>query len=57
VGALAELVDNTIYATAVGLVKYGAGKQSAVYRPEPNGHLVSSLLERMSRWLLRLARR
>jgi cell division protein FtsA len=57
VGALADMVDNTIYATAVGLVKYGAGKQSAVYRPESNGHLVSSLLERMSRWLLRLARR
>jgi cell division protein FtsA len=57
VGALAEMVDNSIYATAVGLVQYGAGKQAVVYRPETNGHLVSSLLERMSRWLLRLARR
>jgi len=57
VGALAEMVDNSIYATAVGLVQYGAGKQGAVYRPETNGHMVSSLLERMSRWLLRLARR
>jgi cell division protein FtsA len=57
VGALAEMVDNSIYATGVGLVQYGAGKQAAIYRAEPNGHLVSSLLERVSRWLLRLARR
>jgi hypothetical protein len=57
VGALAEMVDNSIYATAVGLVQYGARKQGALFRPESNGHLVSSLLERMSRWLLRLARR
>jgi cell division protein FtsA len=57
VGALAEMVDNSIYATAVGLVQYGARKQGALFRPESNGRLVSSLLERMSRWLLRLARR
>jgi cell division protein FtsA len=57
VGALAEMVDNSIYATGVGLVQYGASKQAAIYRAETNGHLVSSLLERVSRWLLRLARR
>jgi len=57
VGALADVVNDSIYATAVGLVQYGAGKQAAVYRAAANGHLVSGLLERVSRWLLRLARR
>src|SRR5205807_8407627 len=57
VGALADVVNDSIYATAVGLVQYGAGKQAAVYRSAANGHLVSGLLERVSRWLLRLARR
>jgi cell division protein FtsA len=57
VGALADMVDNSIYATAVGLVQYGASKQAAVYEAASNGHLMSGLLERVSRWLLRLARR
>jgi cell division protein FtsA len=57
VGALADMVDNSIYATAVGLVQYGASKQAVVYQAASNGHLMSGLLERVSRWLLRLARR
>ncbi len=57
VGSLSEIVNNPIYATAVGLVQYGASRQAAVFQPASNGSLISSLLERMSRWLLRLARR
>jgi cell division protein FtsA len=56
-GSLAETVGSPIYATAIGLVQYGANKVSAVHRASANGSMVSLLLERMSRWLLRLARR
>jgi cell division protein FtsA len=57
IGSLADTVDNPIYATAVGLVQYGASRQVAVNHAASNGSLMSSLLERMSRWRLRLARR
>jgi len=57
IGSLAEAVENPMYATAVGLVQFGAGKQVAVNHAASNGSLASALLERMSRWLLRLARK
>jgi cell division protein FtsA len=56
-GRLGDTVANPMYATAVGLVQYGASKQVAVYQPAPHGSLVSALLERVSRWLLRIARK
>lgn len=56
-GSLSDTVNNPIYATAVGLVQYGAGKQVVVSQAASNGSLMTALLERMSRWLLRLARR
>jgi cell division protein FtsA len=57
IGSLSEAVDHPMYATAVGLVQYGAGKEVVVNHAASNGSLVSALLERMSRWLLRLARK
>jgi cell division protein FtsA len=58
VGLLSETVEHPMYATAVGLVQYGASKREAgLYEAASNGSFVTALLERMSRWLLRLARR
>jgi len=56
IGIHADLVDNPMYATAVGLVQHGAGRLGQVEQAASNGSLVTALLERMSRWLLRLAR-
>jgi cell division protein FtsA len=55
-GGLAEAVDNPSFATAVGLLQYGAERQRPAERALRNGSLVSSVMERMSRWLLRLSR-
>jgi cell division protein FtsA len=57
VGSLSETINNPVYATAVGLVHYGVRCKAVASQPASNGSLMSSLLERMSRWLLRLARR
>jgi cell division protein FtsA len=56
IGIHAELVDHPMYATAVGLVQHGAGRLAQVEQAASNGSMVTALLERMSRWLLRLAR-
>ena len=55
-GGLAEAVDSPAHATAVGLVLYGAEREHPTVRELRNGSLVSSVMERMSRWLLRLSK-
>jgi cell division protein FtsA len=62
VGGLAGAVDAPGFATAVGLVQFGIERQQpSAFHPQRgyparNGSLVSSVMERMSRWLLRLSR-
>lgn len=56
VGGLAEAVDSPVFATAVGLVQYGAGRHRAFARAHPNGSIVSAVMERVSRWFLRLSK-
>jgi cell division protein FtsA len=56
VGGLADAVDSPIYATAVGLLLFGAEHRHPGVRALRNGGLVSSVMERMSRWLLRLSK-
>jgi len=55
-GGLADAVDSPAHATAVGLVLYGAEREHPTVRELRNGSLVSSVMERMSRWLLRLSK-
>jgi cell division protein FtsA len=56
VGGLTEVVDSPTFATAVGLVQYGAAQHRFTRRALNNGSLVSAVLERVSRWFLRLSR-
>jgi cell division protein FtsA len=55
-GGLADAVDSPVHATAVGLLLYGAEREHPTVRALRNGSLVSSVMERMSRWLLRLSK-
>jgi cell division protein FtsA len=55
-GGLADAVDSPVHATAVGLVLHGAEREHPAVRDLRNGNLVSSVMERMSRWLLRLSK-
>jgi cell division protein FtsA len=55
-GGLADAVGSPIHATAVGLLLYGAEREHPTVRALRNGSLVSSVMERMSRWLLRLSK-
>jgi cell division protein FtsA len=56
VGGLAEAVDSPVFATAVGLVHYGAAQWRARPHAPRNGSLVAAALERVSRFFLRLSK-
>jgi cell division protein FtsA len=56
IGGLAEAVDSPVFATAVGLVQYGAAQWRARPHVPRNGSLVSAALERVSRFFLRLSK-
>jgi cell division ATPase FtsA len=56
VGGLADAVDSPIFATAVGLVHYGAAQWRSRPHVPRNGSLVAAALERVSRFFLRLSK-